>query len=1349
MGYNWTECPIAGSQIWATVAASSSGTYVVAATTPNASLVDGYLYTSSDSGNTWTQHIELGALAWTGAACSYDGSIMVACDHSGHIYRSTDHGATWTTLTTAGVKTWAKLSMSSDGSKIVALADGDCLYISTDNGFTWTARTGAGSPFEWIGLGISSDGSKIIVADNSGGGLQKSSDYGATWTTITTAGSESWGALACSSDGNTLVVGGISNSHIQISTDFGQTWTITSTLGSWYSASCSPDGKTIAALFTGQTFIVTTDGGLSWVSQLTNGSWSASAMSADTSTIFVGQTGGSLWKGLYVAAPATTTATPAAGTYIGPQSITLTIDKTASIYYTTDGSDPKVSGVLYSAPIAISSAMNTLKYYSVNSDGVLESTKTSSYDLIPNVTAIPPGGSYNSSQAVVLSADVSGYAIYYQINGAGSGIQYTGPITISANTTLKFFAQNSLHSSSAVTEAYTFDTTPPVTTATPPGGSYTGTQSVTLSASEPATTYYTTDGSTPTTASTIYTGPISISANTTLKFFSVDTAGNSETVKTATYTISASVYTWSRLDNSAWTYPWGTEVNHVVASDDCTHIALTGYSSSAKISSDSGATFTTGSGATGGLFYELASSSTGANLVASCGDNYVYTSSDYGNTWSKRIAVPTRVDGAVASSSDGTKLMFFDGGGYLHTSSDSGNTWTTQTQSGLNNWVAATCTPDGTKIFALSSSNTWVYINTTSGAGTWTEAVTGASGTVQSIACSSDGTKIIIGLSTGAYLSTNSGASWAAISALSGASITSLAISPDGTKIVACRSTGYLATSVDSGATWTNATTAGSQAWTSVDISSDGNKIVALYSSSGTGYAWFGTYSAPADTTPPVTTATPAGGSYTGTQSVTLSASEPATTYYTTDGTTPTAASTVYTGPISISATTTLKFFSKDTAGNSETVKTQTYTVFQGAYAALNLGSVTLDVGIGIGGNLNVGAVTADVGFGFNVGCFYVGSISVGSAFLVGQNIRAAFSVGSIATTATLNNLVPNAASGAISVGSVTLAGDIVINGAEALNLSVGSVAVAAGFNSTNIASANLRVGSVTVVGGFPTIPGDLPVGSISMVVGFNFGNVLGGDLSLGSVTTVGTLIVPIIAEGLLQVGRVTTDGTFVTSQNIFAALQVGSAQVSGVSQSGNVMFGNIQIGSISSTLDLLQSQILSAALSVGQVDVLARFSSSVSGNYEVWLINAKTLGLSTYTNYRFNSFAQFQGKVLAASDSGIYVCDAADDAGTQIEAHIETLTNDMGAETIKVANRGNVDCEGLGEIVVTAANETDDESSDTALLNYEDNQRQNRRLRFARGNKARYWRVKMDLFGQVKVASAELIADAVTKRFQ
>ncbi len=81
------------------------------------------------------------------------------------------------------------------------------------------------------------------------------------------------------------------------------------------------------------------------------------------------------------------------------------------------------------------------------------------------------------------------------------------------------------------------------------------------------------------------------------------------------------------------------------------------------------------------------------------------------------------------------------------------------------------------------------------------------------------------------------------------------------------------------------------------------------------------------DTNPPVTTAIPRGATYNASLSVTLLTNEPATIHYTTDGSEPSLGSAQYTNPIPISATTTLKFFAIDAAGNPEATKTEIYTI--------------------------------------------------------------------------------------------------------------------------------------------------------------------------------------------------------------------------------------------------------------------------------------------------------------------------------------------------------------------------------------------------------------------------------------
>lgn len=69
-------------------------------------------------------------------------------------------------------------------------------------------------------------------------------------------------------------------------------------------------------------------------------------------------------------------------------------------------------------------------------------------------------------------------------------------------------------------------------------GTYKTPQTVILTTNNTtATIYYTTDGSTPTTNSTKYTGAISLITSKTLKFFAVDTEGNTSPIYTQQYNI--------------------------------------------------------------------------------------------------------------------------------------------------------------------------------------------------------------------------------------------------------------------------------------------------------------------------------------------------------------------------------------------------------------------------------------------------------------------------------------------------------------------------------------------------------------------------------------------------------------------------------------------------------------------------------------------------------------------------------------------------------------------------------------------------------------------------------------------
>ena len=148
----------------------------------------------------------------------------------------------------------------------------------------------------------------------------------------------------------------------------------------------------------------------------------------------------------------------------------------------------------------------------------------------PNAAApviTPDGGTFAASQTVKLSTATASANIYYTLDGSvptPASTLYTDPITISADTTVSAIASAPGYIQSAVSSAtFTFsDQTPPVTFM-PGAGTYLTAQKVTISDTKlSAKIYYTTNGSTPTASSNLYTGPITVAASETINAIAID-----------------------------------------------------------------------------------------------------------------------------------------------------------------------------------------------------------------------------------------------------------------------------------------------------------------------------------------------------------------------------------------------------------------------------------------------------------------------------------------------------------------------------------------------------------------------------------------------------------------------------------------------------------------------------------------------------------------------------------------------------------------------------------------------------------------------------------------------------------
>jgi hypothetical protein len=154
----------------------------------------------------------------------------------------------------------------------------------------------------------------------------------------------------------------------------------------------------------------------------------------------------------------------------------------------------------------------------------------------------PNGGTFSSAQSVTLSTTTTSASIYYTLDGSNpttASTLYSNPVSISTNTTIKAIASAPGYLQSSVSSAtFNFTTQTPTVTFTPSPGTYASAQSVSLSDTDAsAKIYYTTDGSTPTTSSTLFGGAIQVTASETVKAIAIDPSLQNSNIATATYVI--------------------------------------------------------------------------------------------------------------------------------------------------------------------------------------------------------------------------------------------------------------------------------------------------------------------------------------------------------------------------------------------------------------------------------------------------------------------------------------------------------------------------------------------------------------------------------------------------------------------------------------------------------------------------------------------------------------------------------------------------------------------------------------------------------------------------------------------
>lgn len=239
----------------------------------------------------------------------------------------------------------------------------------------------------------------------------------------------------------------------------------------------------------------------------------------------------------------------AGGTYHSPQMLTIT-DTTpgAAIHYTTNGTTPTAGSTLYTGPITIAST-ETVEAVAIATGYSPSPIGSKAYSYLPYPPATAPsfslaGGTYNTPQTLTLTDSTPGATIFYTTNGTtptSNSTPYIGKITVASTELVKAVAIAPGYLTSPVSaKAYTYSPSP--LAAAPyfslAGGHYTTPQMLTLTDSTPgAAIYYTTNGTTPTTASTRYMGPLTISTTETVIAIAAASGYNNSNPSAKAYTI--------------------------------------------------------------------------------------------------------------------------------------------------------------------------------------------------------------------------------------------------------------------------------------------------------------------------------------------------------------------------------------------------------------------------------------------------------------------------------------------------------------------------------------------------------------------------------------------------------------------------------------------------------------------------------------------------------------------------------------------------------------------------------------------------------------------------------------------
>ncbi|MCP4349896.1 MAG: hypothetical protein GY795_30820, partial [Desulfobacterales bacterium] len=240
---------------------------------------------------------------------------------------------------------------------------------------------------------------------------------------------------------------------------------------------------------------------------------------------------------------------PEPGAYPTAQNVELScFTPGADIRYTTNSSEPTETSPVYSQKIPVGSNM-VIKAKAYKKDWTASSTASGTYTITGTVDTpvfSPAPGTYTTPRNVELSCSTPGAIIRFTTDGNDPteySQVYTAPVLVSSATTIKAKAFKENWTASSIATGNFIITGAVVTpTFSPVPGTYTSARDVELLCLTPgAAVHYTTDGTEPSESSPVYTIPVHVSSNATIKAKAFKPGWTASVTATGTYKIIGTV----------------------------------------------------------------------------------------------------------------------------------------------------------------------------------------------------------------------------------------------------------------------------------------------------------------------------------------------------------------------------------------------------------------------------------------------------------------------------------------------------------------------------------------------------------------------------------------------------------------------------------------------------------------------------------------------------------------------------------------------------------------------------------------------------------------------------------------